>query len=94
MAGARVGAQRGRAARLPGSSQPCFFASLVRRPYSFVQTIEAVPFRRTHQLQSLGNDVNDVFSLKFRQHPRNGFDSESQEIRNILAGLRQCHQIR
>ena len=40
------------------------------------------PLRRTHQLQSLGSDAKDVFSLKLGNYPRNGFDCESQEIRD------------
>lgn len=37
------------------------------------------PFRGTHQLQSLRNDANDFFALKFGNYPRNGFDSEPKK---------------
>jgi hypothetical protein len=35
------------------------------------------PLCRTHQLESFGNDANDVFSLKLGNYSRNSFDCQS-----------------
>jgi len=45
------------------------------------------PFCRSHQLQSLRNEANDVFSLKFREHARNGFVCKPRKSAISLRGI-------